>query len=120
MAVPGLFGGGALTPDFRPKPIITAHKRSLGQGNTFAPVCHSVHRGFCLSACWDSRLPGSRHSPRSRQPPPGANTPRTVHAERYGQQAGGTYPTGMHTCFGKIIAKNPDENERNLTVEVRS
>ena len=25
--------------------IITAHKRSLGQGNIFEPVCHSVHRG---------------------------------------------------------------------------
>ena len=25
--------------------IITAHKQSLGQGNIFAPVCHSVHRG---------------------------------------------------------------------------
>ena len=42
--------------------------------------------------------PGSRHpsdqaSPRSRHPP-GA-----VHAGRYGQQAGGTHPTGMHSCF---------------------
>ena len=25
--------------------IITARKRSLGQGNVFTPVCHSVHRG---------------------------------------------------------------------------
>ena len=25
--------------------IITARKRSLGQGNIFTPVCHSVHRG---------------------------------------------------------------------------
>ena len=24
--------------------LITAHKRSLGQGNVFTPVCHSVHR----------------------------------------------------------------------------
>ena len=24
--------------------IFTAHKRSLGQGNAFTPVCHSVHR----------------------------------------------------------------------------
>ena len=27
------------------KSIITARKRSLGQGNIFTPVCHSVHRG---------------------------------------------------------------------------
>ena len=25
--------------------IFTARKRSLGQGNIFTPVCHSVHRG---------------------------------------------------------------------------
>ena len=34
--------------------IFTARKRSLGQGNIFTPVCHSVHRGVCLSACWDT------------------------------------------------------------------
>ena len=28
--------------------LITARKRSLGQGNIFTPVCHSVHRGGCL------------------------------------------------------------------------
>ena len=25
--------------------FITARKRSLGQGNVFTPVCHSVHMG---------------------------------------------------------------------------
>ena len=33
-----------------PVPIITARKRSLGQGNIFTPVCHSVHRGACVVA----------------------------------------------------------------------
>ena len=32
------------------QPIITARKRSLGQGNTFTPVCHFVHRGACMVA----------------------------------------------------------------------
>ena len=40
--------------------VITARKRSLGQGNIFTPVCHSVHRGVvCVVAggwacvrCW--------------------------------------------------------------------
>ena len=39
-------------------PIITARKRSLGQGNIFTPVCHSVHRrghawllGGCVCGC---------------------------------------------------------------------
>ena len=49
MADPGFprqgWDGGALTPEFGPKPIITARKRSLGQGNIFAPVCHFVQRG---------------------------------------------------------------------------
>ena len=31
--------------------------------------------------------------------PPGAAPPTTVHAGRYGQQAGGTHPTGMQSCF---------------------
>ena len=29
----------------KPNRIITACKRSLGQGNSFTPVCHSVHGG---------------------------------------------------------------------------
>ena len=36
--------------------IIAARKRSLGQGNIFTPVCHSVHRGACMVA------PGGRGS----------------------------------------------------------
>ena len=64
--------------------IITARKRSLGQGNIFTPVCHSVHRGVCLSACWDT-TPQTRHSPRpgttspDQAPPPRPGTPPTRH-----------------------------------------
>ena len=39
--------------------------------------------------------------PDQRQAPPrpeAGRPPRAVHAGRYGQQAGGTHPTGMHTC----------------------
>ena len=52
---------GVSTPEFWAKSIITARKRSLGQGNIFTPVCHSVHRregacmvagGACLVALW--------------------------------------------------------------------
>ena len=38
--------------------------------------------------------PGTSCTPRQVHPPPGA-----VHAGRYGQQAGGTHPTGMHSFF---------------------
>ena len=45
----------------------------------------------------------SRHPPGEDTPqlqiPPAADPPCTVHAARYVQQAGGTHPTGMHTCI---------------------
>ena len=94
-------------------------------------VSHSVHRGVSASVHAGIHThPGSRHpsgadTPWSRHPradtpweqtPPGADPPEqtppgsrhslptcTVHAERYGQQVGGTHPTGMHTCFRNIL-----------------
>ena len=62
----------------------------------FTSVCQSFcSRGgggvVCLSACWDTPPSLGRHPP-----------PRAVHAGRYGQQAGGKHPTGMHTCFCSI------------------
>ena len=49
----------------------------LGQGNVFTGVCHSVHRGegVCLSACWDTTTPRSRHPPWD-QTPPGSRPPK--------------------------------------------
>ena len=63
--------------------IITDRKRSLGQGNIFAPVCHSVHR---VGSTWAG-------TPRAGTPPP----PQQCMLG-YGQQADGTHPTGMHSC----------------------
>ena len=102
--------------------ILPANK--LCKGYVFTPVCHSVHRGdVCPSACWDTppwdqrQIPlGTRGRHRHPRPgpgtsPPGADTPQeqtppkeqtplwAVHAWRYGQQAGGAHPTGMHTCY---------------------
>ena len=94
-----------------------------------ACVKNSVHRGgVCLIACWDTPPPDQRQVPPGNRPPSSrADTPRTdipaeqtppeqthppeqtpwqqtpppraVHAGRYGQQAGGTYPTGMQSCL---------------------
>ena len=61
----------------------------LGHGNIFAPVCHSVHRG---GNTWAGTPPG-RYSP-----PLGQVSPHQCMLG-YGQQAGGTHPTGMHSCF---------------------
>ena len=56
--------------------------------------------------------PGPGTSPRQVQPPdqvhpqePGTAPPplRAVNVWRYGQQAGGTHPTGMHSCFHKKV-----------------
>ena len=51
--------------------------------------------------------PRTRHPPRARHPSgPGTAPPRTrhhppraEHAGRYGQRAGGTHPTVMHSCL---------------------
>ena len=42
--------------------IVTARKRSLGQGNIFTPVCHSVHSGG-MCGCWGvcALMPGGVH-----------------------------------------------------------
>ena len=63
-------------------------QRSCGQGNIFAPVCHSVHEGGCLPQCMlgyshGADTPGSRNPlgadtpPREQTPPPGADTPQS-------------------------------------------
>ena len=79
----------------------------LGQGYVFTRVCDSVHGGVSASVHAGMHPPGGhplgRHPPQedtrktpqedTRNPPLGA-----VHAGRYGQQAGGIHPTGMHTC----------------------
>ena len=54
--------------------VFIARKRSLGQCNIFAPVCHSVHRGgICLGACWETPPGGdpSEEAPPRRRPPRG-------------------------------------------------
>ena len=65
---------------------VVTRKRSLGQGNVLTPVCDYVHRGRgCIPAC-------------NRVDTPPRQTPRPSDATGHGQQAGGTHPTGMHTC----------------------
>ena len=85
------------------------------EGYVFTSVCPST-RGVCLSACWDSRPPwDTTHPPgadtplRADTPPPQSRPPQarhplcTVHAGRYGQQVGGTHPTGMRTCHNVVL-----------------
>ena len=119
LLVPLLEGGGELCTyllaHVEPHSDYYRRKRSLGQGNIFTPVCHSVHRGG--SASRHARLPtppppgsrpprtrhppqsrpsGTRHPPGTRHPLPGPDTPHGV--EHAGQRVGSTYPTGMQSC----------------------
>ena len=64
--------------------IFTTRKRSLGQGNIFTPVCHSVHRGEYLGRDfppWAGALPGpgtppwDQVHPLDQVHPPGPGTP---------------------------------------------
>ena len=77
--------------------FITARKRSLGQGNIFTSVCHSFcpaggipvcngQGGVCQHAMGVSAS-GSRGWGYQ------ADTPQTT------TEAGGTHPTGMHSCI---------------------
>ena len=84
------------------------HPTGLGQGNIFTPVCHSVHEG---GGKYLGRYPpgpgtpsGQVYHPRTRYTPRQVHPPGAVHARRYGQQAGGTHPTGMHSCYYYFLA----------------
>ena len=102
----------------------------MGYTLKFPLTCLSVHRGVCLSACWDttppdqappleqappdqappwSRHPRDQATPLGTRHPLGPDTPGTRHPPGPGtpQQtatiADGTHPTGMHSCY--IIVK---------------
>ena len=66
-----------------PNQVFTARKRSLGQGNIFTPVCHSVHRGEYLGRYPLGRYPPPNRYPLGRYPqagtPPWAGTPWQIH-----------------------------------------
>ena len=52
-----------------------------------------------------------------RQTPPGRHPPPPSDTTEYGQQAGGTHPTGMHTCFSREFEKNSTKTLSIDTVE---
>ena len=70
-------------------------------------VSHSVHRGVSASlhagihtpTPWEQTPPQEADNPQKQALPPEQTPPCAVHAGRYGQQAGGTHPAGMHTSL---------------------
>ena len=118
--------------------VFIACKRSLGQGNVFAPVCHSVQGGSlydvtsCLAA-W-SHIPSggslSRGSLSGVSVQGGSLSGVSVGGGVFVQggslsggslsggppvwlRAGGTYPTGMHSCCLLFLWYN-----RNISLPV--
>ena len=64
-------------------PTLLPPATKLGQGNIFTGVCDSVHRGICLSACWDATPTPQDQAPPStplHQAPPDQAPPRAEHA----------------------------------------
>ena len=57
-----------------------------------------LHVSVILFTGGSAPLHAGIHPQDQRQAPPSA-----VHAGRYGQQAGGTHPTGMQSCFLYVV-----------------
>ena len=81
--------------------IFTAHKRSLGEGNVFTRICHSVHRGVPSLAAplgWQRTTP----SP-SRMAEDGTPIWQRVAPSRMAEDdtplTSGPLPTGMLSCL---------------------
>ena len=64
----------------------------------FLHMSEILFTGRCLPQCMLGYTPREQTTPQEHTPPP----PGAVHAGRYGQQVGGTNPTGTYTCFRSI------------------
>ena len=58
-------------------PLLLPPATKLWQGNILTGVCDSVHRGVCLSACWDTTPQGPGRPPRGPGTPPDQAPPWT-------------------------------------------
>ena len=67
----------------------------LGQGYVYIPVCNSVHG----QTSWIEPPPAPGRYPPADTPPP------TQCMLKYGQQAVGTHPTGIQTCYIILLEK---------------
>ena len=97
-------GGSTPRDQVHPPPWAQVHPPP----GTRYPAKDQVHPQSRYTPPEPGTPPGTRYTPQDQIHPSGPGTPphRTrytpppgaVHAGRYGQQAGGTHPTGMHSC----------------------
>ena len=98
------------------KNILLPPATKLGQGNIFTSVCQEFcSRGVCSWGCllpggclvWGDLVPGGACSMGVPAPRGGAwwRPPRTATA------AGGTHPTGMHSCIAKFLPKTASKRK---------
>ena len=96
-------------------------QRSCDQGNIFTPVCHSFcsQGGGGLPQCMlgyhpppgaDTPLPRTRHSPKSRPHPPGADTPPQTRPPR-------TRPPWEQTPPGSKLRHTVNERPVRILLE---
>ena len=89
--------------------IITVRKRSMGQGNIFAPVV-SLFIGGLPQCMLGYHTPLGPDTPlgsdtlQDQAPPWDQAPPCAVHAERYGEQGGGRHPSGMQACVLNVFS----------------
>ena len=94
-------GEGEVPGQYLPGPGTPLGTRYTAPGTKYTPP------GAGTTPHQTRYTPGTRYTPRHQVHPlgPGTHTPGTrytpgaMHARRYGQQAGGTHPTGMHSCL---------------------
>ena len=87
--------------------IFNARKRSLGQGNVFTPVCHSVHRGEGGLSNPPMQIPQGWADPLDAEPPrcrpPGLGRPPAGWADP--QRAGQTpHPPPIRSTSGRYAS----------------
>ena len=78
--------------------IFTARNRSLGQGNVFTPVCHSVHKGGGL-------CPSMRHRSRDRRSLSGGLSVQGVSVQ--GVSVQGSMSRGVSLSRGVSVREAP-------------
>ena len=78
---------------------ITARKRSLGQGNVFTPVCHSVHGGLASQHALERGVGFPACTEKGRGLASQHVLGRELASQYAPGKAGSMHPTGMLSCY---------------------